>query len=177
LNGNGNGNYFWRGPKLSVYGEKKMSKICMISASGLRKFCSFGFLGVLLLVSGCGVGGFSSPTVTTSTSQLDATNSTFNSQTGTITVTPQDLTVTDNNGKTVMTIKNGTTITGFVNGTQTAFPNLPVTIVVSEPVSGVEGMPQPITTGYTIASTAGAVEISIGSMSTVNFFLGEIPLL
>jgi hypothetical protein len=69
-----------------------------------------------------------------------------------------------------MHIPNGTTITG-----SSAFTSLPVNVSVSTPTSGVFGMPQPITPGYTISSTAGAVDIAIGDMNSVSFSLSGTP--
>lgn len=138
-----------------------MSKICIIITNSVKKFSSAWLIGSLLLVSGCGVGNFSSPEVTTNTTQLDASNATYNA--GTVTTT-KDVSATTAGGVTAITIPSGTTIAGTPR-----FSSLPITITVTTPSSGVIGMPQPKTPGYFISSTAGAVDIIIGDTTGVAF--------
>jgi hypothetical protein len=78
--------------------------------------------------------------------------------------TTQDVSATTAAGVTAITIPSGTTIIG-----NTQFPALPIPITVLTPPSGVTGMPLPKTANYTISSTAGAVDITIGEMTDVAF--------
>jgi hypothetical protein len=141
--------------------EEKMNKNAKWYVNFVTIFSATAILGALLMVGGCGGGDESSP-VATKSSQLNSTNSILNAN-GTVTTTAS-VTATTAGGATAMTIPIGTIITGSA-----VFPSLPVNINVSTPVNGVSGMPNPITAGFIISSTAGAEDITIGGMNTVTF--------
>jgi len=131
--------------------------------------CSTVLLGVILMMSGCGGGDHPSPTPATqsATTDLSSANTTLNAN-GTVTTTAV-ATAKTASGNVALTIPANITITGKdSNGNIVKFTSLP-SIVISTPTSGVSGMPNPITKGYSIASTAGALEITIGDMNTVTF--------
>jgi hypothetical protein len=123
-------------------------------------------MGALLVINGCG-GGDSAPAVSTAQTQITASQATLDAA-GTVTTTTS---VTANNvaGTVAITIPTATTITATdAAGTVTKFAALPV-INVTTPVSGVSGMPQPVTAGLTISSAAGSVDVSIGGANTLHF--------
>jgi hypothetical protein len=126
---------------------------------------SVAMLGALLMVGGCG--DDSSPATQSNVTQLTSTNSTLNAN-GTVTTTAA-VTATTAGGTTALTIPTGTIITAKdATGATVNFTSFPA-IVVSTPTSGVSGMPNPITSGFTIDSTAGAIDITIGGQNTVTF--------
>lgn len=131
----------------------------------LRVFCVGLVVGALAMVGGCGGGGGGSSTPATAviaSGTLNATNSVLNGN-GTITTTSQ-IDVKNSAGTTLLSIPTGTIITG-----SSAFASLPANITISAPTSGVSGMPNPITSGFVISSTAGAEDIIIGGLNTVAF--------
>jgi hypothetical protein len=126
---------------------------------------SVAMLGALLMVGGCG--DDSSPATQSNKTQLSSANATVNTN-GTVTTTAA-VPATTANGATAMTIPAGTVITAKdANGAQVNFTSLPA-INVTTPKSGVSGMPDPITKGFTIDSTAGAVDITIGGQNAITF--------
>lgn len=124
-------------------------------------------LVALLMAGGCGSDSGSVPATQSNSTTLTSTNSTLNSN-GTVTTTTA-VTAMTAAGVPAVTIPASTTITAKdATGATVPFTALPA-IKVDTPTSGVTGMPNPTTQGFTIASTAGAVDITIGGMNTVTF--------
>jgi len=128
-------------------------------------FGSAAVLGAMLTAAGCG--SDKAAPVATSSTQVATSQATLNND-GTLT-TSTAITAQTAGSTTAITIPAATTITAKdAAGNPVSFASLPV-IYVSTPTSGVSGMPQPSTTGFTIDSTAGAVDVYFGGYASATF--------
>jgi len=150
-----------------------MSKNSMRFANILKKFCSTGLVGALLLVCGCG-GSSSPPTTSTNTTAIPAASVTTGAAAGTITVAAgQTVTATTASGVTAISIPAGVTITPPA-GTNFLAASPPPIVVTT--FNGVSGLPAPNTAGFVVDSVAGAVDLTIGGVNGITFTGGQATI-
>jgi hypothetical protein len=143
-----------------------MNKNAKRFASFVTTFGTTALLGSLLMVGGCGGGGGggdSAPATTTKTTAIPA--GAVNVGAGNTLTTVQAVTATPT-GSSVEAIRIpvGVVITPPAGTTYTASTTIGVTTF-----NGVSALPAPLTTGYTVDSTAGAVDVKIGDVNGATF--------
>ena len=143
-----------------------MSKNVMRFKKSVTTISTAIVLGSLLMLGGCGGGGSSTPAATTTTKTTAIPAGSVTASGGALTVvsglpvtaTPQGSTVN------AISIPTGVTITPPSGTTYTAATTIDVTTF-----NTLSAMPAPLTAGYRIDATAGAVDVKIGGVNGATF--------
>ena len=150
--------------------NRKAQKMVTIASA----LASATVLGTLLLVGGCGNDNAAGTTVTNANT-IPATSVAAGASAGSLVVSAP-VTAATASGATAISIPAGVTITP----TGASFTASTPPVIDVSTYTNVTALPLPKTATYVVDSTAGAVEVSIGSASKVTFTGGtptiSIPL-
>ncbi len=142
-----------------------MSKNVTRFAKSVTSFSTTMVLGSLLMLGGCG-GGSSTPAATTTTKTTAIPAGSVTASSGSLTVAAGQTVTATPQGSTVnaISIPAGVTITPPAGTTYTAATTIDVTTF-----NTLSAMPAPLTAGYRIDATAGAVDVKIGGVNGATF--------